>query len=284
MPRTKKNTEQEKTTNETEEKKFNCIPPLKRKRNEYGLIENINYHFKEDGSVDWKKMIPSEFLVINVNSLSDEQKEKFEKEELSIDSLPDKNLLVLLPGIRYLADLRGFQEENTIIRFFDQEDGANAECNITWIKNYESETIVSSGQGDATKNNCDQINGKYYFSAIASNRAFVRAVRNFLKIDICGKDEIGKVKTKNIEQNKEPHQEKAKESEPNENNPKKTLEKVLGEAGLSFERFKRGIIDRKARGEYDGDPDWKSFDDIDVPKFEYFQLIGFVQDYIKSKT
>ena len=35
------------------------------KRNEHGLLENVEYEFSEDGSVDWRAMIKSEFLYPN---------------------------------------------------------------------------------------------------------------------------------------------------------------------------------------------------------------------------
>src|ERR1700722_13316795 len=36
------------------------IPSIVRKRNEYGFLENVDYVFKEDGKVDWRKMIKPE--------------------------------------------------------------------------------------------------------------------------------------------------------------------------------------------------------------------------------
>ena len=35
------------------------------KRNEHGLLENVDYTFKEDGSIDWRAMIKPEFLYPN---------------------------------------------------------------------------------------------------------------------------------------------------------------------------------------------------------------------------
>ena len=48
-------------------------PPVDFKRNQYGLLEdkNIKYEFSEDGTVNWRKMIKTEFLVAN-RELSDE--------------------------------------------------------------------------------------------------------------------------------------------------------------------------------------------------------------------
>ena len=35
------------------------------KRNEHGLLENADYAFNEDGSIDWRAMIKPEFLYPN---------------------------------------------------------------------------------------------------------------------------------------------------------------------------------------------------------------------------
>ena len=35
------------------------------KRNEHGLLENVDYEFNEDGSVNWRAMIKEEFLYPN---------------------------------------------------------------------------------------------------------------------------------------------------------------------------------------------------------------------------
>ena len=69
------------------------------RRNGEGLLENANYIFNEDGSIDWRAMIKSEFLYPN--------KGWFEARSQalpdSIDGLEDKQLLIMLGGIKELA-------------------------------------------------------------------------------------------------------------------------------------------------------------------------------------
>ena len=71
-------------------------------RNEDGLLENpsVEYAFNEDGSVDWRKMVRKEFLVPN----------RSRTQETDVDALEDKDLLILLGGIKELAQLRGFTD------------------------------------------------------------------------------------------------------------------------------------------------------------------------------
>lgn len=149
-------------------------------RNEHGLLNNppIPYVFNEDGSVNWRKMIRPEYLVsMNPN-------------EPDISKLGDKELLILLGGIKELAQVRGYYSVKYSIAKASPEYVC-AICTISWIGNYETggETVSFEAIADTHFDNTSGVS-QIYLSAIAENRAFVRAVRNFLKIDIVGKDEI----------------------------------------------------------------------------------------------
>jgi len=162
------------------------------KRNEHGLIEGTEYVFNEDGSVNWRAMIKPEFLYPN--------RDWFELRKqpvpTSIEGLDDKQLLIMLGGIKELAKLRGFcyvgyQVENR------QEDYVFAKCKIQWIPNYETDKNIVAFEdvANATPKNTDDFCLKF-LETIACNRAFVRAVRNFLNIHIVGADEIDKSKNR----------------------------------------------------------------------------------------
>ena len=60
-----------------------------------------------------------------------------------------------------------------------------ATCSIDWIPNYETEdrAVTFSAIGDASPHNTQSF-AKFFLGPIAENRAFVRCVRNFLKINI----------------------------------------------------------------------------------------------------
>jgi hypothetical protein len=100
--------------------------------------------------------------------------------------------------------------------------------------------------------------------AIAENRAFIRAVRNFLRINIVGQDEIDPKKKSEI----------IEESQPT--NPANVLNKVMSEVGLNFETIKAKLVsenDQEAS-------EWNSIND--VPKKRIFEIIERIKRKNKS--
>lgn len=158
------------------------------KRDEYGLLPNVEYFFKEDepNKIDWKKMILPKFLT--------PIKEKFPKDtdfkNLNVSELPDDKVLILLDGIKYLALLRGYT--NLQKDFIPVNDRfIISKCSITFIGNFETnmKEITYTGEGDATPENTKGFGAKF-LTCTAGNRSFTRAVRNALEISILGWDEI----------------------------------------------------------------------------------------------
>ncbi len=221
-------------------------PPKTLKRNEFGLLENppIPYVFNEDGYVNWRKMIRPEFLVAN----------KQRTQETDTSKLEDKDLLILLGGIKELAQIRGF----TCVSYDVPEAGPNyviASCYINWIGNYETSNADVSFQSlaDASPDNTQSF-ARNYLAAIAENRAFVRCVRNFLKINIVGQEEIG---VKVID-------------EPGSDNPMSpaaVLHSLMKEKGVSFDQIQKRLIKDK----YEKAEEMTSINDISKPKI--FELI-----------
>jgi hypothetical protein len=156
-------------------------PPKLIARNIYGLLTKLEYKYCEDGSIDWRKMIPSEYLVPN----------KLKTSENDISKLEDKDLIILLGGIKYLAQLRGFKDVSYKISYV-AHGMVVISCTITWIPNYETEgrEISFTSLAGASFENTNDF-GKNYLPEIAENRAFCRCVRNFLKINIVSKEELG---------------------------------------------------------------------------------------------
>lgn len=164
-------------------------------RNKYGLLDNVDYHFNEDGSVDWRSMIKPEFLYPNKGWFDMRNQEM----PSSIEGLKDNQLLIMLGGIKDLARLRGFH--NVAFEVENVSEGyVTAKCTIDWIGNYESGNTAYDGTNttvsyqdiaNATFENTDSFCEKF-LETIACNRAFVRCVRNFLNIHIVGADEIDK--------------------------------------------------------------------------------------------
>ncbi len=161
-------------------------------RNEHGLISSVEYIFNEDGSVNWRAMIKPEFLYPN--------KDWFEirKQNVpnSIEGLEDRQLLIMLGGIKELAKLRGIRSVSYNVSH-PSENYVVAQCSIEWIGNYETGYKPSYYEdiANATSHNTDDFCLKF-LETIACNRAFVRCVRNFLNVHIVGADEIDKSKNR----------------------------------------------------------------------------------------
>lgn len=230
---------------------MSSIPPKTFSRNEFGLLENppIPYVYNEDGSVNWRKMIRSEFLVPN----------RQRTQETDISKLEDKDLLILLGGIKELAQIRGF----TSVNYSIPSAGPTyvlAACTIYWSSNYETngKEIIFEALADASPDNTQSF-ARNYLAAIAENRAFVRCVRNFLKINIVGQDEIGA---------KANFEELAPESPLS---PTAVLSNLMKEKNISLDDLKKKLSKEK----------YEKVDEItalsDIPKPKIFELIDRIK-------
>src|SRR6266446_2588796 len=85
-------------------KKIQTKPPFELKRNEYGLLEHINYEFDNLGFINYRKLIPAELLVPN-RQIFEKRGEPIPK---TSDGLPENELLVLLMGWRLIGSIRGY--------------------------------------------------------------------------------------------------------------------------------------------------------------------------------
>ena len=170
------------------EKNKNNIGPNLYKRDDNGLLENAEYIFNEDGSIDWRSMIKEEHLF--PNKLWFESRKK--SVPRTIEGLKDHQLLIKLSGIKELAKLRGFSDVSYNILKCEQDHVA-VTCAISFMPNYETggQVVHFEDMANATLNNTSSFATKF-LETIACNRAFVRAVRNFLNVHIVGDDEIDK--------------------------------------------------------------------------------------------
>lgn len=226
-------------------------PPKLFLRNCYGLLENdnINYIFNDDGSINWRAMVKQQYLVPN----------RQRTQETDVSKLEDKDLLILLGGIKELAQIRGFTSvEYKVVTATDNYFATS--CRITWVPNYETENrpVVFEALADASLVNTKDF-ARYFLAAIAENRAFVRCVRNFLKINIVSQEELGDAKLGLV----------AKEDTEKENpmNPTVLLEKIMQDKGISFDVLKKKLVKEK----FDNVDNLNSIKDI--PKSKVFELI-----------
>ncbi len=232
-------------------------------RDEMGLLKNVNYIFKDDGTVDWKAMIPSKYIVINT--------EFFEKRQIAVpdstSGLEDKQLLILLGGIKELAKIRGITSVSKRV-VESSNDRAVVICTVTFTPNYETGMQPFSYEevASATLNNAIGF-GQLYLETIASNRAFVRAVRNALRVDIVGSDELANFTSST-------GSETTSESEPwhaLRDAAKNASTQAFPDGFKTFDEFKSVLLQKKIDGA-DGWNDWK-----DIPPTTIFKLITLLK-------
>ena len=227
-------------------------------RNEDGLINGIDYTFTDDGLIDWRKMVKPEHLVPNKDRTS----------ETDVTKLKDYQLIILLGGIKELAQIRGFTDVKYEI-VSPHHEYVVATCSITWIPNYETEgrEVTFSAIGDASPRNTNSF-ASNFLGPIAENRAFVRCVRNFLKINIVGKEELGGADAPPTSTNT------STATSDTSMDPRSMLQAVMNEKGVTLERLKAKLSS-------------EGFEDIeglgDIPKLKAFELIERLKK-AKAKT
>ena len=216
------------------------IKPIK--RNEYGLIDTLEYPINEEGLIDWRKMINPKFLVPKDKSAGSD-----------VSEMKDSDLLILLGGIKELAQIRGFTDVSYEVVSPDSEY-VIAICRIKWIPNYETEDreVTFSGIGDASLSNTDNF-AKNFLAAIAENRSFVRCVRNFLKINIIGKEEMGPTVFK---------EQRASQSSDNVANPREFLRILMSEKGILFKEIKEKLL----KENFENAKDFLEIEDVPIIK------------------
>lgn len=223
------------------------VPPKTFERNAYGLLKGESYVYNDDGTINWRKMIKPEFLAPNKQYF-----ERFGKKTPdSIEGLEDKELIILLGGIKELASKRGFNHVcHTIVA--PNADYVASTCSITWIPNYETgnREVTFCSVGDAHPFNTNGF-GRKYLGAIAENRAFVRCVRNFLKINIVGQDEI----------------DASDKGEEEVDASVAILDSTMKQFNVTLDKIKEVLKNDK----FDG---WEGVTKLeDIPKFKQFELI-----------
>ena len=226
------------------------IPPKIIHRNACGLIDTggVEYFYTPEGMVDWRRMISPKFLVPN--------KQNFEKKGKavpnSIAGLDDRDLLILLAGIKEISQIRGYSSVNYNV-ISPSSDYVVACCTINWIGNYETEgnNVTFAALGDSCPANTTNF-GKIFLAAVAENRAFVRAVRNFLKINIISQEEMGPLS-----------------SESNTvDTASEKLALTMAETNVSWEQIREKLISEKREGA----ENYKKISDI--PRVLQFELIS----------
>jgi len=189
-------------------------------RNADGLIDGIVYERHLDGSIHWRKMIPPQYLYPKETRDREQIEVRFGKkfEALSAEEvakIDEKQLLVTLAGINYLAWLRGVKSSVPQPPTVTQNE-VTAVWAVEFIPNCE-DPYGLTGAGLASAS-LYSVSGRFqlHLAAIAGNRAYVRAVRQALRIEILGKDEFDPVASaeyeKSLKEGKSPLTESPKEA------------------------------------------------------------------------
>lgn len=236
-------------------------------RDKLGLFANKEYKFKEDGFVDWKAMIPLEYFVFNKSWFESNNIEIPSAENLSEienpDDYNDQQILILLGGIKEVAKIRGIKSVNKKI-IESNPDRCVASTTVEFLPNYENpEGLIVEGVANATSFNTSE-NFQVYLETIASNRSFVRAVRNALRIDIVGSDELADTQYESGTQ------------EAGAIKPSTALAEAAAQYTATldeqptnldtFEKFRRYLLSKKVEEAHN----WEDWDDIPIPSIWKF--------------
>ena len=228
------------------------------KRDANGLISgaSVKYHYEENGLIDWRKMVKTEHLVPNRQRTS----------ETDVSKLEDHQLIIKLGGIKELAQIRGY----TNVRYnvtSPSSDYVVATCSIDWVPNYETEdnSVTFSAIGDASPHSTQSF-AKYFLGPIAENRAFVRCVRNFLRINIVGQEELPASKLT----------EDALSNGESQADPISLLREVMKGKSITFDKLKQRLTD-------EGYEKANSINTLeDIPKSKIFELIERIKKFKKT--
>lgn len=245
----------------------NSFGPQNYQRDENGLLKNVQYSFNEDGSVNWRAMIKEEHLFPN-KSWFEMYKKPMPK---TIKGLRDNQLLIKLSGIKELAKLRGF-DSVSFETVKCAHDHVAVKCCVSFMQNYETgSSCYYEDMANATFNNTSSFATKF-LETIACNRAFVRAVRNFLNVHIVGDDEIDKSDNKSLQGISPP-------SSTTSLSPNSLLQSFMEkESGsASFPDFKDKLRKLWSEEKYRNEDakDWSGFEDI--PAKEARILLGILK-------
>jgi hypothetical protein len=246
-------------------KKNSSESDLKFKRDQSGLVCGINYQFNDNGTINWRSMIQKEHLVPNRDLFKNQ-----DTKEIDVSTLPDNQLLILLAGIKDLAQIRGYESvKYKVIQAGPQY--VAVKCTIKWLPNYETsmQPVSFSSLADAHLDNTKSF-AKDFLMAIAENRAFVRAVRNFLRINIVGSDEMGDStkSTPPVESNDAPPI--------SATHPSNVLSDLMKKANISFDKIKETM---NKEGIQESET-WNSINDI--PNKIIFSLIQRLKKKINT--
>lgn len=129
-------------------------------------------------NTNWREKVSEKFLYTKDEKLKNKK----------VTEIDDSKLLIKLGGIIEVANLRGFDKvEYDVVKA--ELDHVVVKCRVTWSANEHGPSQVFESIAGANRQNADDF-WHNLLETCAENRAFVRAVRKYLGINIVGEDEI----------------------------------------------------------------------------------------------
>lgn len=216
----------------------------------------------ENGVVDWRNLVDRKDLLlnfnyyaargINIDLLTPEEIEEFKK------TAEPEGLMLSLMGCRHLGNKRGLKAVNYNLVYSDKEL-AIMRCSITFVESEDEPETIYDSLGSASINN---VSGKFstHLVALAENRSFCRAVRNYLMIPSVTYEEI------------DPTQKDSVVSLPK---PSLVLIQHMEKKGITFEQLKQMVIE-------DGKYEWKDWNTVE--QISSAAAFTFVGSYFKPES
>lgn len=224
-------------------------------------------NIESNAEINWRKLIDPKYLVPNMSRFPVGTQQK----TLNVEELEDSQLLILLGGIKELAHLRGFSSVSYIVHSCSPQYVA-VTCRIKWNACEESNNkeVEFESLADAHLDNTKSF-AKDFLMAIAENRAFVRCVRNYLRINIVGSDEVG-----DTNRGQQMPEESSGNTVISSTHPVAVLTELIKKAGLNFDLIKATMLKEGVKEA----EDWQDLSSI--PNKTVFQLIQRIKKKVSE--
>lgn len=239
-------------------------------RNPDGLLNNIKYTYNDDGFINYRAIIPLEYLYVNPSNKSRIEKKygkKYEELDITADKIEDVDLVINLSGIRFLGKIRGITNLD-----FDIKEASETYCAVKavihFIGNFETgnRTVSYSDCANANLQNTNGF-GQRYLVEMACNRAYCRTVRSFLGISIVSREELsGNDNVESVES----------QSNGEINDLVVKLEELVKSANLTFDDVKKKLVKEGLSGA----ENFTSYSEI--PKYRQLEMVSKLQSKKKE--
>lgn len=162
--------------------------------NEYGLIKGHNYLFDDNGKINWRLMVPIEYLYVNPSNKAKMEKKYgklYDDIKPAEDKVEDTDLVITLAGLKHLLKIHRFKSVKFNIKE-SNENYASVNCEILFCGNYDTlnQDIFYSENACAHFGNTTNF-ARHYLLEMATNRALARCIRSYLNINIVSREELG---------------------------------------------------------------------------------------------